>query len=237
MKRQILLLTAVLFWLAAPPLTAQQEDGYYWGIKGGVTYSTISGIRSTLISPIYPDDTYNTEEDFLPGGMGGFFFDYRFYRSALAIRLETTYSMQGGIFRYQDIKDLEYEIRLRYEYINIAPMLKVNLPGHWTYVIGGVLIGMNLREEGIEYRSNMSEIVPDLQIQASLREVIKGRSNFAATFGFGFELIDSQLHIEGRYFYGLKDVIETLANSYYFEETRNRNSFFQVSAGWSIPFD
>ena len=235
-KREFLVVTLFLL-LIALPLTAQQEDGFYWGIKGGATYSTISDIRSTLISSIYPDDTYTTQEDFLPGGMAGFFFDYRFYRSALALRLETVYSMQGGVFRYQDIKDLEYEIRLRYEYINFNPSLKVNLPGHWSYVTGGVLFGMNLREEGIEYRSNMSEVVPDLQIQASLREVIKGRSNFAATIGVGLELIDSQLHIEGRYTYGLKDVIETLGNSYYFFETKNRNSFFQVSVGWSIPFD
>jgi len=214
----------------------QQQDGFYWGIKGGATYSTIDRIRETLISPIYPDDTYTTAEAYRPGGLAGLYFDYRFYRSAVATRVEITYAMLGGDFEYQDNRDLEYRMQFRYDYINISPMVKLNLVAGSLYVIGGAEFGINLSGEKITYTSNMSETVPDLQIQTSLREVLKGQSNVAATLGLGVELLDSRLHLEARYSYGFKDVMETLPNSYYFAEMRNRMSYAQVSVGWSIPF-
>ncbi len=235
-----LILTGVVLLALLPAClhgqSRQQQDGFYWGLKGGATYSTIDRIRETLISPIYPDDTYTTAETYRPGGLAGLFFDYRFYRSAVATRVEISYAMLGGDFEYQDVRDLEYRMQFRYDYINIAPMVKLNLIAGSLYVIGGAEFGINLSGEKITYTSNMSETVPDLQIQTSLREVLKGQSNVAATLGLGVELLDSRLHLEARYSYGLKDVMETLPNSYYFAEMRNRMSYAQVSVGWAIPF-
>jgi hypothetical protein len=43
--------------------------------------------------------------------------------------------------------------------------------------------------------------------------------------------------LEIRYTYGLKDVIETLANSYYFIENKNPSHFIQATINYAIPFE
>ena len=242
-RRQTTLSTGCLFLslslLLCLPLSAQDFDnGFYWGVLGGATYSSIEDIRTTIISDIYPEDTYTTSPQRFYGGQAGIFFQYRFEdNSHVALRLEFAYAQQRGGMSYSDIQGLEYELGFNYEYFNISPLLKVNTPLKPLYVIGGLTWGINLAGEKIGYRSNQSETVPDLQIQESLREVLKGQSNFGATVGLGIELVRDRLALEGRYTYGFKDVIETLANSYYFIENKNPSHFFQATLSYSIPFD
>jgi hypothetical protein len=212
------------------------EDGFFWGFKGGATYSAIEGMRTTLISPIYPEESYSTTDDFRLGGTGAFFIDYRHSADAfIAGRIELGYTMQGGRFQYEDVEGLTYEMALNYDFLTIAPLVKVNIPPGWPYVIAGIQFGVNLTPETILYTSNDDPSV-DLQVQSSLRQVLKGRGNTALTGGIGFELTRSGLYLEGRYTYGLTDVIETQANGFLFVENKNIGSYYQLTVGLPVPF-
>lgn len=223
-------------------LTAQRdrggrfEEGFYWGFKGGVTYASIDGMQTTLIDPIYPVETYSTTEDYRIGGTGSFFIDYRHSSTSyIAARVELGYTMQGGKFNYTDVTGLEYNMAMNYDFLTIAPLVKVNIPPGLPYLLAGFQFGINLTSETIAYTSN-DENVLDLQIQQSLREVLKGRGNTALTVGLGFELTRSGFYLEGRYTHGLTDVIETQANGFLISESKNIGTYYQVTVGMPVPF-
>jgi len=214
-----------------------EEEGFFWGLKAGANYASIDGIGSTLISPIYPADTYTTNTTHQVGGTAALFFDYRFPYSRMGTRVELSYSMLGGGFSYSDVEGLEYDLRFDYEYFNFTPALKLNFPADWSYLIAGAQFGVNLSPEKIFYDSNDETPNLDLQVQQSLREVLKGQSNFGLLFGIGGELFENRLSIEARYLLGIKDVIETQANSFFFEEFSNRITAIEVSVGWATHFN
>lgn len=231
-----------LLFLCPVFLTAQRdvggrfEDGFFWGFKGGATYARLDAIRTTLISPIYPVETYSTTDDYRLGATGAFFIDYRHDPDAfIAGRIELGYAMQGGSFLYQDVNGLSYEMNFNYDFFTIAPLVKVNIPPGWPYVLAGIQFGVNLTPETITYTSNDEDTI-DLQVQQSLREVLKGRGNTALTAGVGFEITRSGLYLEARYTHGLTDVVETQANGFLFIENKNINSYYQLTVGLPVPF-
>ena len=234
----------VLFFLLLVPigLVGQRDaggrfaEGFYWGFKAGITSSTMSDIRTTLIAPIYPVETYQTSKEPRLGGMGAFFIDYRHSsKSYIVGRIELGYASQGGKFRYNDINGLEYELAMNYDFLTISPLVKINIPPGMPYLIAGLQIGVNLTGENLRYTSNDDDSI-DLQVQESLRTVLKGRANTAITGGLGVELTRGGLYLEGRYTLGLTDVVETQANSFLFIENKNTSSYFQVALGMPVPF-
>lgn len=212
------------------------EEGFYWGFKAGVTSSTVLDLRTTLIAPIYPVETYQTQENTRLGGLGAFFIDYRHSsKSYIVGRFEIGYAMQGGKFNYTDVNGLEYELAMNYDYLTLAPLVKINVPPGMPYVIMGCQIGVNLTSENLRYTSNDDAFI-DLQVQESLRTVLKGRSNTALTAGIGIELSRGGFYVEGRYTHGLTDVIETQANSFLFIENKNTSNYYQFTLGMPVPF-
>jgi hypothetical protein len=232
----MVLLAIPLLLTAQRDKGARFEEGFYWGLKAGATYSITDGLKNTLIDPIYPADSYETIDDYRIGPTVSLFIDYRHsYDSYLVGRLEFGYTSMGGMFQYTDIDGLEYDLTMGYDYITVAPLLKLNVPPDWPYVLAGIQFGINVASNNIRYTSNDDANV-DLQVQQSLRDVLKGRSNTGLTFGLGFELTRSGLALEGRYTLGLTDVIETQPNGFLFIETPNKTSFFQVTLGMPVPF-
>lgn len=212
------------------------EEGFYWGFKAGVTSSVVNDLRTTLIAPIYPVETYQTQDNTRLGGMGAFFIDYRHSsKSYIVGRFEIGYAMQGGLFNYTDVDGLEYEIAMNYDYLTLAPLIKINVPPGMPYIIAGCQIGVNLTSETIRYTSNDDAFI-DLQVQESLRTVLKGRANTALTAGLGVELTRSGFYLEGRYTHGLTDVVETQANSFLFIENKNTSNYYQLTIGMPVPF-
>ncbi len=212
------------------------EEGFFWGFKAGATHSSVTEVRSMLIAPIYPVETYQTTDGHRNGGLGAFYLDYRHsYKSYIVGRLELGYAMQGGLFSYQDINGLRYELAMNYDFLTISPLLKVNITTAGPYLVAGLQLGINLNPDALRYTSN-DEAAINLQVQESLRTVLKGRSNAAVTAGIGFDITRSGLHLEGRYTLGLTDILETQANNFLFIETRNINSYFQLTVGMPVPF-
>lgn len=239
-SRRLFVLVLGLVYLI--PMEAQRDrgyrfaDGFFWGFKAGATYSSLDGLRNTLIDPVYPEELFSTADEPRLGGTVAFFIDYRHSSDAyLAGRLELGYTMQGGSFTYEDANGLNYELGVNYDYLTITPLIKLNIPPDWPYVLAGIQFGVNLSGQNLTYSSNDDPGI-DLQVQQSLRDVLKGRSNTGLVAGIGFELTRSGLYLEGRYTLGLTDVIETQPNGFLFIETPNRMSYWQVTVGMPIAF-
>lgn len=240
MKR---LLYSLLFGMLFSTMLSAQIDKrgaeWYYGFKAGATYSIIDEVATTLIRPIYPEETYNVNIEQQLGFTGGLFVYYRFRdnnNTSFAIQPELTYADQGGIFNYNDINGLDYSIAFQYNYLRLTPMVKIYLIDEIGLNIAlGAELGFNLGTANLNYTSNMPNLGPDLQIQQSLRQVLKGRNNVGFTVGIGYEL-PMGLMISGRYIYGISDVIETQANGFYFVENQNRNTTIEATLSYAIPF-
>ncbi len=220
--------------LSLPLLGQLEDDEWYYGFKAGASYSSIDEIATSLIRPIYPEDTYNTNLEAQIGFAGGFFVHHRFRNSRFAIQPELNYLDQGGIFNYDDVNGLEYKINFQYNYLSLAPMIKI-YPVGGLHLAVGPQVGFNLSTSNLKYTSNMPDIGPDLQIQQSLREVLKGSNNVSFVAGIGYDF-PFGLSVDARYSYGTSDVIETLANGFYFIENKNRNTTISATIGYAIRF-
>ena len=102
-----------------------ESHRYYYGFKGGVNYGTINDVKTTIIRPFFPEESFSTVDDGLIGYEGGLFFYYRFEASSVAIQPEITYGIQGGRFKYNDVDDLNYQIDFNYQYLHLATYLKI----------------------------------------------------------------------------------------------------------------
>jgi hypothetical protein len=221
--------------LAAAPLSAQPEDdNWFYGFRGGVTYGSVDGIASTIIPPVFPADTYTTTESRLLGYTGGIFLYYRFADSRLAVQPSVSFGQGGGRFDYSDINALEYQINFNYQYASIGAELKF-YPFAGFHLGTGAEVGFNVAGDRLTYTSNMPELGPDLQIQQSLREVLRGGNDARLLFGAGYDF-PFGLVIDLRYRIGLTDAIETLANGFNFVEYPNKTTTLRATVGWIIPF-
>lgn len=226
---------AIFFLFTSFSLLAQfEEDRFHYGFTAGTTYSTIGEIRTTLIRPIFPESSFSTRNGKSIGFTSGVFIYYKFNKSKFAIQPEINYADNGGSFHYEDIDGLEYEIRFKYSYLNISPMLKFYTV-HGLYATAGAQLGIVVNRSSLSYTSNQPELGPDLQIQQSLREVLKGNNNISVVLGAGYDL-PFGLSLNAKWIYGISDAIETLANGFYFIENKNPSSSFQMTIGYAIPF-
>ena len=225
----------LLFLLTSYQLSAQLEaEKFHYGFTAGVSYSKIADVQTTLIRPVFPQETYSTTTNPLLGFTGGATIYYRFEKSKFAIQPEITYAAQGGNFRYEDVEELQYDINFNYGHLNITPMVKFYMV-HGLYASVGPQLGIVINRSALTYTSNMPELGPDLQIQQSLREVLKGNNSVAVVLGAGYDT-PFGLSINARWVYGLSDAIETQANGFYFIENKNPSSSFQLTLGYHIPF-
>ncbi|MCB0646705.1 MAG: PorT family protein [Saprospiraceae bacterium] len=211
-----------------------EENTFYYGFHAGATATYITDIKNTIIQPIFPQETYTITDEYEYGFAGAMSVFFRFPESGLAIQPEIGYVRQGGRFDYSDINGLEYTIRFPYSYLCLSPILKYYPVGGFNIGVGPQL-GLILDGSNLKYTSNMPELGPDLQIQQSLREVLKGNNNVSFLFGLGYDA-PFGLSIDARFGFGISDVIETQANGFYFIENKNRNSYLQLRLGYFIPF-
>ncbi len=233
--RGITLLLTLMMWLLVNDLYAQLEDGeWYYGFKAGAISSKINDVSTTIIPSFFPQESYDVFTEPRLGFTGSFYVHHRFNRSRLAIQPELSYTQGGGMFRYSDVESLEYTIGFKYSYFNIAPILKLYL-AHGLHFNVAPRLSFGLQESNLTYVSNQPELGPDLQIQQSLREVLKGKNNFNVLIGLGYDM-PFGLSLGFEYHIGFSDVIETQANGFYFIENKNATAAYQVTLGYAIPF-
>lgn len=221
--------------LTASALFAQpDDDAWFYGFQAGATQHRIQGVESTIIPMGFAEDTYTTTIQPRLGFTGGLFVYHRFYKSRFAIQPEISFSSRGGDFLYTDIRDLEYAINFKYQFVSLGTLVKLYPAGGLHFGVG-LQASFNVAPDRLTYASNRPDLGPDLQIQQSLREVLSGRNDiqFLGAIGYDFPF---GLMVSGRYVLGLSDVIETGANGFNFSETVNNASGFQVTIGWAIEF-
>ena len=235
-KYTIAFFIALLFLLSTSQSVQGQldENEFYYGFMAGITKSGLSDVSTTLIRPIFSTETYNVSSSDRIGFTAGAFVYYKFKDSKFAIQPEINYYDGGGLFHYEDNEELNYDISFNYAHLQIAPIIKFYF-AQGVHLTIGPQLGMILNRSSLKYTSNMPELGPDLQIQQSLRQVLKGNNNVSFVLGAGYDF-SSGLGINLRYQYGISDAMETLANGFYFIENKNSTSSISATVSYAIPF-
>ena len=233
---RLMLLASIILAALCPQDSQAQitEDEFHYGFYAGATYSSLDNISTMIIRPVFSTETYNTSTNYRFGPTVGFFIYNRFKKSSLAIQPEISYAMYGGDFKYNDVDDLNYTMSFNYSYFNVATLAKIH-PLGGLFIGLGPQVGFNLSKTNIKYSSNKPTLGPDLQVQQSLQEVLKGNTDFSVIAAIGFES-QSGLVVEARFKQGVSDAISTLSNGFYFIENQNNSRAFQLTVGYAIPF-
>jgi len=226
---------SVLLFLFILQSHAQINTPFTYGVKFGVNYTDIQEIPQTLIAETHNDNyTLTPEKTF--GGMGGFFFNYKFNNTNMAVQTELSYSMEHAKILYDDINDFQYQINFKYNYAQIGTVLKFYPFAGLNFGIGPQ-VGLNVSSEDITYTSNREDLYgPDLQTQQIYKDSLKGKTNLQGVLSLGYEF-DFGLVVEARYLQGLSDTIETFPNSHRFLENKNLSFGFQLSVGYVFNYD
>lgn len=211
-----------------------EENTFYYGFHAGATATSIYDVKTTIIQPIFPQETYAVTDEYDYGFTAALSVFFRFPESNLAIQPEIGYVGQSAKFKYSDINGLDYTIKFPYSYLCLSPVLKYYPVAGFNVSVGPQL-GLILDGSNLKYTSNMPDLGPDLQIQQSLREVLKGNNNVSFLFGLGYDA-PFGLSVDARIGFGISDVIETQANGFYFIENKNRNAYLQVRLGYFFSF-
>lgn len=226
---------SVILFLLTIPFQAQIMTPLTYGVKFGVNYTDIKEIPQTLIAETN-NDNYSLVTDYTFGGLGGFFVNYKFNNTNMALQSELGYSMEHGKVNYEDKNDFKYTIEFKYDYVQLNTILKF-YPFYGLNFGIGPQVGLNLDGGNILYKSNKEDIYgPDLQTQQVYKNNLKGKTNFQAVLSLGYEF-DFGLTIDARYLQGIADIIETYPNTYRFLENKNTSSGFQFSVGYVFNAD
>ena len=237
MPKQLLKSSLKLFLFLLLPLLSfaqLEETKFHYGFHAGATYTSINEIQTTLIRPIFPTESFSTRTLPLWGFTAGASVYYKFKKSKFAIQPEIAYAELGGRFYYEDVEDFNYTMDFRYNYLSIFPKVKYYLAGGLNITVAPQL-NLIVDKSRMTYVSNQPDLGPDLQVQQSLRQVLKGNSIASFSAGIGYDL-PFGLYTHISYMIGISDSIETMANGFYFIENQNKASGYKVTIGYHIPF-
>lgn len=222
-------------------VNAQYFQEITYGLHVGANRSTVNNIEPTLIPEgIYSG--YSTQENPAIGITAGFFINWKKkHDSLMGIEGDISYSKQSPVFTYENIKDLQYDVKFNYNYLDAGVLFKL-YPVEKLYIGFGPTLALNLSPNNLTYTSN-GDTRPggitfdsDAVVQKVLIESLEGKNYFKATFGLGYEF-NSDIIIGVRYHLGLSDAIETKNNGFRFTETNNKINSFSIRIGYRFHFD
>lgn len=206
-----------------------------FGFKAGAAYSGIANTGPMIVSETYYTG-YSLKESDRIGAVAGFFVNYKFEETAMAIQPELTYARMGGLLDYSDVDGLDYTIDFKYEFVKLAFLVKV-YPIKGFHAMAGPGLAYNISPANIYYTSSREDLYgPDIETRQQLRNVLKGKPDFSFCAGLGYEF-ENGMNIEASYSLGLSDVIETQVNSFKFVENSNKSHSVQLTIGYAISSD
>ena len=152
-------------------------------------------------------------------------------------------------FVYEDNRNLRYRVQFNFSYLDLFLLTRFNIIDNLAIGVGPH-VGLVLNGNKIEYRSleentgfdDFELHLRDLQIQQNLRTALKAQSAISMVGSILFDIPIGDLEgrrigLEARYYLGLSDVLETLANGYDFIENQNkRRHTFELRLNYFIPF-
>jgi hypothetical protein len=211
-----------------------ESEDITFGIRAGAAYTGISNLSNVLVSESYYTG-YTFSNKNVWSITGGLFVNYRFPETISAIEAEMSYMRLNNILHYSDVNAFEYNMKLKYDLLNLQIMYKV-YPLYGLTMSIGPRIGFNLTPEALYYTSNGEDTYgPDIRIQQQMRDVLKGRTNFSIGVGLGYEF-NNGLSLDARYYFGISDVLETQVNNFKFIENSNHSHALQLTVGFIIPY-
>jgi hypothetical protein len=235
-KLLILALSFLILWVDVFAQTKKNntDKNIDIGIKIGTVYTKIMDVSQTLVSESYYTG-YTFKNPYTMGFTGSIYINYKIKNSISAIYSEVSYCRLGNMLHYSDVNNLNYDLSLRYEYINWELFYKIYfIPGLHAGI--GSRLGFNILPNNLFYTSNGEDrFGPDIEIQQQMRDVLKGRPNFSVGIGIGYEF-NFGLNFDLRYYNGFSDVIETEVNTYHFIENKNLSRSFQFTIGYTLPY-
>ncbi|GHT25976.1 hypothetical protein FACS189430_12520 [Bacteroidia bacterium] len=223
----------VLFLTMFPILAAQaQYNDFVLGFKAGAAYSGISNLENMIVPEDYFEtDAYSfvTHDNY--GAVAGAFIHFRVLETFLSVQPEVTYSTQGATLSYHDNMDYAYDIRFKYQYVNVALFFKTDYKG--VSLRAGPRLGFAVNPAAVKFSSNNRAYGEDNDIEQGFKNVLKGRTDFNIGAGLAYES-KFGFGLEAMYFFGVGDVIETLTNSYDFIENTNRSRSIQLTLTYTL---
>ncbi len=224
------------------PSLAQYDSNLVFGLKAGISQSSISQLSPIFVSEdYYTGYSFNEEKQLKPAVL--LFVNYRINPSRIALEGHLGYFQQAAQLVYSDIKDFSYTTRFQYHYLGVGGYVKTLIVRGFNLGVG-MRMGINLTPDNISYTSNSTKISwpgnnappSDSETQEELRSVIKGMN----TTGFGLIAsyeFSNGLSLDLSYHIGLNDMIETLVNRHGFIDSNNRASSLQLTIGYAITVD
>jgi len=218
---------------AQSPGKNKDPKSFQFGIKVGASFSKITDLSKVLVNEAYYSGYTFTNKNTW-GFTGCVFLNYKFEETISAIYSEISYSRLGNVLQYADELDLKYDFTINYDFVNWELWYKAYVYRNLHFGVG-FRLGFNLTPGNLYYTSNGEALYgPDIRIQQQMRDVLKGRTDFSMGIGLGFEL-NNGITFDARYYYGLRDVIETEVNNFNFIENKNLGRSVQFTIGYIIP--
>ncbi len=170
------------------PINAQQ---YYLGIVGGLNISDFK-----LVNDAGVERAVDAQNRFGIGGVAGIGLGKNLY-----IQVEPMYLEKGGIAKADEYSNVDVEIKS--SVFEVPVFLKFAFgENNRFHVMAGPSFGFNLsskatfEESGLTFEADMDEVIKTLDLAV------------AAGFGFSIPLGQLSFFLDGRYTYGLFDVLE-----------------------------
>ena len=236
MARMKKILTLLCVVLLSQSSYSQYESDYSIGVMGGISIGKIENLGEIIISEDYYSN-YTLDENRRIKGMGGIFFNARIPETILAFQPEVSYSQKYMNLHYNDIYGLWYDMDFKYQFVNVGVMAKVYTVGGLNFEVG-FQMGFNITPNHIEYHSNGEQLGlsgSDIETRDQLRKVLKGNNDFSVMAGVSYEF-PFGLYIDGRYLWGVSDVVTTEYNPYKFIENKNKANSIVISVGYAYSF-
>lgn len=219
------------------------------GLTGGINGEThapgifkgsnISGLPETVISTVFEDSTYRTQEIKRTGFTGGLFGNWRLDGAdLLVLQLDALFSQHTGGYKYHDNEGLSYQMEFKYRYLYLMPSVKVVFnpkSKNWFFGRAGIYFGIPLAPENIAYSHDQEDLYgPYEYIQAELQTVLKGKGDAGFSLGIGYEHVFGErwsIIGEVSWHQGWKDVLEAKPNPYRFLNNANFIRWGRASLG------
>jgi hypothetical protein len=211
---------------------AQNETNITYGLKLGGIYSKISNLPESIKGR---DNTFDNSVMESKGGYGiegGFFLNCKLYDTRVAIQPELLFRQSSQTVNYHDTTGKEFELGLKYSYLQIGALYKV-YPYEGLNLGVGAFYGISLSPNNITYQSNEAGGMYDVATRQFYQDGLDGADDFALCFALGYELHQS-IHFDLRYYLGVKDVVKSNASSFQFIENQNKSGVFSFSLGYSF---
>ncbi|OOB81733.1 outer membrane beta-barrel protein [Flavobacterium columnare] len=211
---------------------SQHTEPFTYGLKIGAVHSSVSNLPEMIVGRDNSLTHFSLDSKGSYGVESGFFVNAKLPNTRVALQGEILYRNTGDKLTFNNALGKNYTLSFDYSFITIGAIYKI-YPYKGFNAGTGVFYSKNINPSNINYTSNEYEGRYDTTKRQFYRDALLGSDDFSLSFSLGYEL-PYDLHIEGRYYLGLGDIIKNKTASFQFIENYNRSSIIGLSIGYSL---